>query len=221
MKRILVIAPHADDEVIGCGGTIIRASNDGAQVTLVVMGMGGIKHCHLSSAITIDERLAELQASCQKLGILQSKILFPGFDMRLEDVPMLELVKALDDILSTEEFDECYLPEPTHNLDHRRTYEAALSALRPCGRPLPDLIALYEGTVPAWQSPAGGGGSLFVDVADTLETKIAALHAHTSQLRVYPHPTSEESVRRLAAMRGLESGLQFAERFHLIRMVRR
>ena len=62
--------------------------------------------------------------------------------------------------------------------------------------------------------------------ADGSMTKAAhnaapALLAYRSQVRPYPHPTSEEAVRRLAAMRGLECGLACAERFHLLRMVRR
>lgn len=219
-RRILVIAPHADDEVIGCGGTIARAARRGAEVSLIVMATGGIKHRHLLEAVTTDERLIEIETACRTLGIAQSKVLFPGHDMRLEDVPMLELVTALDATIFSADYDECYIPEPNHNLDHRRTHEAAVTALRPCGRRLPRLIALYEGTVLGWQSSAGIGGKLYVDVAATLDTKIAALRAYRSQIRSYPHPVSEDAVRRLAAMRGLECGMDCAERFQLLQMIR-
>jgi LmbE family N-acetylglucosaminyl deacetylase len=219
-KRILVIAPHGDDEVIGCGGTLAAEAAAGAEVALVVMAMGGVKHCHLDDAATADARAAEMEAAARLLGIACTRVLFPGRDMRLESVPMIDLVTALDGVLA-EGCDECYFPEPSHNLDHRRTHEAMLAALRPAGRPGPGLVATYEGTVAGWPSPAGEGGRLYVDVAATLETKVAALHAYRSQVRAYPHPTSEEAVRRLAAMRGLECGLQCAERFNVLRMVRR
>jgi LmbE family N-acetylglucosaminyl deacetylase len=163
--------------------------------------------------------MAEMEAAARLLGIARTRVLFPGKDMQLESVPMLEMVTAMDDVLA-EPYDECYLPEPSHNLDHRRTHEAVLSALRPSGRCSPGLVATYEGTVCGWPSPAGPGGKLYVDVAATLETKVAALYEYRSQVRSYPHPTSEEAVRRLAAMRGLECGLGFAERFHVLRMVR-
>ncbi len=67
---------------------------------------------------------------------------------------------------------------------------------------------------------AGIGGKLYVDVAATLDTKIAALRAYRSQIRSYPHPVSEDAVRRLAAMRGLECGMDCAERFQLLQMIR-
>jgi LmbE family N-acetylglucosaminyl deacetylase len=219
-RRILVIAPHADDEVLGCGGTVAAAAARGAEVTLVVTAMGGIKHCHLETAAEAADRVAEMEAASRLLGIARTRVLFPGKDMRLESVPMLEMVTAMDEVLS-EPCDECYFPEPSHNLDHRRTHEAVLAALRPCGRPSPGLVATYEGTVCGWPSPAGPGGRLYVDIAATLEAKVAALHEYRSQVRSYPHPTSEEAVRRLAAMRGLECGLNHAERFHIVQMVRR
>jgi LmbE family N-acetylglucosaminyl deacetylase len=218
-KRILVVAPHADDEVIGCGGMLAAEAAAGTQIALVVMAMGGVKHCHLDDAATIADRVAEMEAAARHLGIGSTRVLFPGKDMRLESVPMIELVTALDAVLA-EGCDECYFPEPSHNLDHRRTHEAVLAALRPAGRQAPRLVATYEGTVVGWPSPAGPGGRLYVDVTTTLEAKVAALLAYRSQARTYPHPTSEEAVRRLAAMRGLECGLAAAERFHLLRMVR-
>ena len=215
-----MIAPHADDEVLGCGGTVAAAAAAGAEVALVVMAMGGIKHCHLETAAEMADRVAEMEAAARSLGIASTRVLFPGWDMRLESVPMLELVTAVDEVLSPS-CDELYFPEPSHNLDHRRTHEAVLSALRQTGRPSPGLVATYEGTVVGWPSPSGEGGRLYVDVAATLEAKVAALRAYRSQIRSYPHPISDEAVRRLAAMRGLECGLDAAERFQVLRMVRR
>ena len=219
-KRILVIAPHADDEVIGCGGTIARAAGSGADVTLVIMATGGIKHYHLEESVTTRDRLAELEASSKSLGIARSRVLFPDRDMRLEEIPMLEMVTVLDDIIRGAEFDECYLPESNYNRDHQLTHEAAVAALRPCGKKQPGLIVCYEGTVSHFGSPAGTEGMLYVDIASTLNQKIAALHAYGSQIRPYPHPISEEATRRLAAMRGLECGLEYAERFRVLRMLR-
>lgn len=218
--RILVVAPHADDEVIGCGGTIARAAAAGCHVTLVVMAMGGVKHHHLGTAASREERHAELEQAAALLGIGETRVLFPGWDMQLESLSMFQLVTALDEVIAARDYAECYLPEPSHNLDHRLTHEATLSALRQRGRRPIRLIASYEGTVAGWQSSAGPAGRLYVDIGRTLEAKIAALNAYSSQIREYPHPTSEEALRRLAAMRGLECGVEHAERFHVHRLVR-
>ena len=219
-RRVLVIAPHADDEVIGCGGTIARATRQGDEVVLIVMAAGGIQHRHTGVVTTTAERSAEMWEASRHLGILDSRILFPDFDMRLESLPMLRIVTALDEILETGPFDECYIPTPGHNLDHRLTHDACLAALRPGGPQRVAMVALYENTYPGWSSRSGAGGRLYVDIASTLDAKVAALGAYKSQVREYPHPTSVEAVRRLAAMRGLECGREAAERFQILSMIR-
>ena len=219
-ERILVIAPHADDEVIGCGGVIALAAEAGAEVTRVIMATGGITHSHLAKGATTDERMAEIEASGKALGISRTRVLFPGHDMRLEGLSMLQMVTALDSIIRSVEFDECYLPEPSHNRDHQITHDAAVAALRPNGRRLHSWVVAYEGTALDLRASASSVGMLYVNVAATLNKKIAALHAYRSQIRQYPHPTSEEAIRRLAAMRGLECGLDHAERFRVLRVVR-
>ena len=219
-NKILVIAPHADDEVIGCGGLVALARESGADVTLVVMAAGGIKHNHLEESVTTSDRLLENDVSRKILGFQRSRVLFPGYDMQLEIIPMLEIVTALDDVIYDIEFDECYFPESSHNRDHQITHEAVVAALRPCGRRQPSLIACYEGTVFDYRASIVAGGMLYVDIASTLDKKVAALHAYKSQIRPYPHPVSEEAIRRLATMRGLECGMNYAERYRIIRMIR-
>jgi LmbE family N-acetylglucosaminyl deacetylase len=122
-KRILIISPHADDEVIGCGGMIALASKEGIEVTIIVMATGGVKHCHLHEKATTENRITELKASASSLGVSITKVLFPEKDMKLSTIPELEIVTMLDTVLNDNEYDECYIPEPNHNLDHRITYE--------------------------------------------------------------------------------------------------
>jgi LmbE family N-acetylglucosaminyl deacetylase len=219
-RRILVIAPHGDDEVLGCGGMIARAAADGAEITVAIMATGGIKQYHLSAEASVDERMLEIYAASTILGVRDTRVLFPGYEIRLETLPMLQLVTALDEILAENAYDECFIPEPSHNLDHTLTHQAALAAFRLGSTTTPDLIAAFEGTRPGWQSPAGAGGDLFVNITSTVDAKVAALEAYGSQIRQYPHPTSTEALRRLAAMRGMEAGLDYAERFRVLRLVR-
>jgi len=212
-----VIAPHADDEVIGCGGTIAKAVAGGARIDLVVMAVGGVRHRHLNEAVSTEQREAELAASSKVLGITQAKVLYSGHEMRLERVPMYDLVSALDAILD-EGYDEVYLPPLDHNADHRRTHDAAVAALRPGARPTPAMIAIYEtvGTGP----PSPAAGWVYVDIADPIESKLAALRCYASQIQEYPHPRSVDAIRRMAESRGAEIGREACERFALLRMVR-
>jgi LmbE family N-acetylglucosaminyl deacetylase len=137
--------------------------------------------------------------------------------MRLESVPMFDLVSALDTILD-EGYDEVYLPLLDHNADHRRTHEAALAALRPGARPTPAMVAVYE--TASIESPASTAGWLYVDIAHCIESKIAALRCYASQIQEYPHPRSVDAVRRMAEFRGAEIGREVCERFALLRVVR-
>jgi N-acetylglucosamine malate deacetylase 1 len=216
-RRLLVIAPHADDEVIGCGGTIAKAAAGGARVDLVVMAVGGVRHRHVDEAVPIGVRQAELAASSKVLGIASSKVLYSGHEMHLEAIPMFDLVSALDAVLD-EGYDEIYLPPADHNSDHRRTHEAAVAALRPGARPTPAMIAVYETLSGGWPVPAGGW--VYVDIAEHIDSKLAALRCYASQIQAYPHPRSVEAVRGMAAFRAAEIGRDACERFTLLRMVR-
>lgn len=220
IKRILVMSPHADDEVIGCGGMITRAVIAGVNVTVVVMATGGIKHYHLMEMSSIENRVAELKTCSQRLGVSRTEVLFPGKDMNLETIHSLELVSALDNVLNEFEYDECYLPEPSYNKDHRITYESAMAALRPGARRYPLLVATYESATSGWWNKVTAGGQLYVDITSTIENKLFSLESYQSQIRSFPHPASSEATRRLAAFRGIECGVEYAELFQIIRMVR-
>jgi LmbE family N-acetylglucosaminyl deacetylase len=220
-RNLLVVAPHADDEAIGCGGTIAIAAEQGTKVTVVVMAAGGIRHRHLSEACDISTRIAELEACSQHLGVSQVQVLFKGKDMSLEAISMLELVTALDHILDIGEYEEVFLPQPSHNLDHRITCEAVFTALRPgCRRPTPSLIALYEGTSTSWRPQDLPSGQLYVDITQHIQKKMDALAEYRSQIRQFPHPNSLEAVKTLASMRGMECGVAFAEMFRVHRALR-
>lgn len=218
VRRMLVVAPHADDEVVGCGGTILKAATQSVRVDVVVMGLGGIRHRHLSDAVSDERRRAELAASNKRLGVHRCDILFAGREMRLAEIPLLDVVSALDRVLD-QGYDEIYLPPYDHNSDHRVTHEAALAALRPGARQSPTLVAVYESVSSSWAAPAPAG-SLYVDISNHLEAKLEALRCHACQIRDYPHPLSLEAVRRLAAFRGAESGSGACERFSILRMMR-
>ena len=154
--NILVIAPHADDEVLGCGGLIARRAAAGAWVHVAVLGLGGVKQRGTtiqSSLIVVRER--ELHRAAEVLGVQKTTVLFEGRDMRMDTEPMLNVVTALDGLLDDMAYDEVYLPYASVNHDHQVTYRAMLAALRPAtGRPAPPFVAAYEYALIGWQLEA-------------------------------------------------------------------
>jgi len=214
----LIIAPHADDEVLGCGGYMARCQMRGDCVWLTVVALGGERAPGQAEDFTVRQR--ELAQASQLLGVERVDVLFPGYNMRLDTLPTVELVSKLDAILALANFDAVYLPYAAVNHDHMTVYRAALAALRPAtGRPQPRLVAAYEYAQIGWQFDVVPGGQYLIDITPWLERKLAALACYTSQVRPYPHPCSSEAIRTLAQFRGLAMGTRYAEMFYALRMV--
>ena len=216
---ILVIAPHADDEVLGCGGLIAKRVAQGHTAHVVVCGMGW--GGHRTTQADLPTRQAELQrggAGARRRRRLE--VLYPGLDMRLDTLPRVELVSRFDAVLAERPYAEIYLPCVSVNQDHRVVYEAMLSALRPTVvRPALRRVCAYEYALSGWPHATSDGGNYYVSITETLDAKLKALACYTSQLKPYPHPCSRGAVVALAHFRGLESGMIAAEMFYILREV--
>jgi LmbE family N-acetylglucosaminyl deacetylase len=215
-----VIAPHADDEVIGCGGTILKLVAEGHDVDLVVAALGTVNRRPAEVKSTAQIRRHELETVSAILGVRSHQVLFEGFENKLDTLPLLDIVSRLDSILD-EGYDQVFFPCPSHHQDHRVVYDACFAALREGARPNPPhLIAMYEYSYNGWYPGQAHGGRFYVDVTDHMEQKKSALSIYRSQLYPPPHPISLEAIDILGQMRGVECGRSFAELHYLIKMVR-
>lgn len=219
-QKILIIAPHADDEVLGCGGLIAKQAANGDEIHLVIAAIGGLRQRHLDSAPTVEERWSEVLEVASILGLAKVQVLYVGLDMRMDTVPQVELVSEIDAILDNNAYAQVYLPCPSHNHDHEAVLHASFAALRPAAHiNAPSLIAQYEYYY-GWTQLPMQGGRMYVDITAYMETKERAMRAYKSQIRPGPHPTSIEAINALASMRGLEAGLRSAELFHLLKFIK-
>lgn len=212
MERILVIAPHADDEVIGCGGMIAKRSSE-HKVDIVIMAMG---NDDLQRDTTT--RVKEMEVAHKELGVSRYAVLYWGKSGYMDRVPMMGIVATLDKILEDGQYDEVYYPMPCHMHDHTITYQACRAALRPGAHKMPRLVAEYEHNWPGWSSVEGG--TMYVDISHgaCLVRKLAAMSQFQSQLnrhREPHHPLSLDAIQRIASMRGLECGVEYAERYRV------
>lgn len=208
MGRILVVAPHADDEVAGCGGMIAKTDDE---VHLVVFAVGN------SIQAPIVTRMAEMERSCNVLGISESTMLYPRKSGYLDTIPMFEMVGRMDAVLETAQYDEVYIPSPCHMHDHTIVHDVMLAALRPGVHHPPRLVAIYDHIWPGWVA-VPHYGKMYTDITETLEAKVAAMRCYESQLARHGpgHPISIETIEAIAAMRGLECGYRYAERYTII-----
>jgi len=216
--RVLVIAPHADDEVIGAGGTIARHVARGDDVYLCVVTQPYSppwSEQHLAAA------RPQVRAVQQVLGLRD--LFFLGFPtVKLNTVPQIELASALQRVLDQVQPEVVYTSSPGDvNEDHRIVYDRTLVAARPLpGSPVRRLLAYETPSTARFGLPAGCAPfvpNVFVDIADYLDKKLEAMACYRTQLRDWPHPRSLQALRLFVEERGLSVGLKAAECFCLVR----
>ncbi len=213
MQKILVFAPHPDDEVLGVGGTIKKHSLNGDKIRVVVLTEG--VSAQYSDPKMLDVRRNACRNACQILGV-DSIEFYDTPDTQMDKVGVLEIAKIV-----TAEVDK-FLPDvvyTTHlselHVDHRLTYEAVLVATRPHREHMGKIkILAYEtGIIRA----EGFRPEHYTDITDTMDIKIEAYKNYGSEIEEYPHPRSLEAIETLARYRGIEAGVKFAEGFILVR----
>ena len=220
MKKILVIAPHPDDEVLGCGGTIAKHVKEGDEVYLCIVTKGYTPDW---SEEFIKNRPKEIKKSNEILGIEKTYFLnFPT--AKLDTIPQKELNDSISNIVKEIKPEIVYAPhEGDLSKEHRLIFEAALVATRPKPGSSVKKILCYETL-----SETEWGRNLikkmfipnvYIDISNTLKEKLKAMKAYKSELKEYPHPRSLEIIKALAKKRGSEAGLKFAEAFMLIREI--
>lgn len=216
--RVLVIAAHPDDETIGAGGTLARhiAASDEVHWCVVTQA-----YEPQWSAAVIDEAARQVRDVTAVYGFKSViKLGFPT--VKLNTLPYIDLSSALQRVVDDVQPEVVYTtPADDINLDHRVVYESTLVATRPLpGCPVKRLLCYEIAPTARFGLPVGSRGFLpnvFVDIADYLDKKLAAMACYKTELREYPHPRSIEGLRLLAQERGLSVGLPAAECFQLIR----
>lgn len=228
-QRILIIAPHPDDEVFGCAGLIFKVKEAGGEVYLQVMTLADLhQYSHGGAVVSGKTRQDELEQAVDFLGIDGYDLLFTDEEshLRLDTKPLRELISfiehtgkfSLDNIKPT----MLLLPAPSFNQDHEATYKAGVAASRPANpeyKHMPQHVWLYEYPLHCWGSEPLLSNRMFVDISNWLEQKCNAVKVYASQLQDEPHPLSPEGVKCLAKLRGRAIGVKAAEAFTPLRLV--
>ena len=213
--NILVIAPHPDDEVLGCGGTIGRLSREGNTVTLCIVTK---PYPPDWSTEYIEKKAVEIEKSNKKLGISQT--IFLGFpSVKLDTVPQKELNDSLSRVIADKKPDIVFIPHNGDlNKDHRIVHEAALVATRPLSSPVKKILAYETLSETEWgHSIAQFRPGVYIDITGFIELKKEAMRLFETELKAAPHPRSVELISALATKRGSEIGVKYAEAFMLVR----
>lgn len=220
-KTVLVVAAHADDEALGCGGTIARHVAEGDTVHAVFLA-DGISSRQSVDAKALSQRQAAAEQARQILGIASHTFLgLP--DNRLDAMPLIDVIQPLEQVIRQISPQVIY----THhygdlNVDHRVAHQAVMTACRPqpgCG-----VREIYAFEVMSSTEWASAGlmpflPNMFVDISGFLPTKLKALQAYALEMRPAPHSRSTEHLSALARHRGCCVGVDAAEAFMVLRVV--
>jgi LmbE family N-acetylglucosaminyl deacetylase len=225
-NRVLVVAAHPDDEVLGCGGCIARhvALNDQVDILIVAEGVTSRvdKRDINSSKGQLEQLRATACAVAVALGANQPRFLgLP--DNRLDDLPLLDVIKQLEKVIAELSPNIIY----THhggdlNIDHRIVHEAVMTACRPVpDSPVRSIFCFEVPSSTEWRSPQTLPflPNTFVNISEFLDIKLKALSLYQTEMLPWPHARSLSAVEALTKWRGASVGCNAAEALMLIRSV--
>ena len=218
MHKVLIFVAHPDDEVLGCGATIAKHIDNSDMVQIVFLSDG-------FSSRNDDENRDSNAQKASKVLACQNPIFLNYPDNQLNTVPLLDIVKKIETIVSDFQPNIIY----THyfgdlNIDHQITHKAVITACRP--QPNFCVKEIYSFEVLSathWQSPSMSNAfnpNYFVDVSDFIKQKIKALQCYDNEMRDYPHARSYEAVASLSSFRGSSVGVHNAEAFVIERLIK-
>lgn len=218
--RVLVIAAHPDDELLGLGATVARHADAGDEVTSLVVSDGATSRYEQGADRTLQDAG---RAAARILGVRELRFLgLP--DQRLDTLPILEVIQRVERVVDEIVPHIVY----THhwgdvNRDHRVVSEAVMVACRPIGPDHPKRLLCFE--TPSSSEWSSTDPSLtfipnyFVDVTATIDRKLEAMACYATEVRPAPHPRSLEALRSRAQYWGQIITRPFAEAFVLVREV--
>ncbi len=218
--NVLVIAPHPDDEILGCGGTIAKYVYEGHDVYVAIVTKG-IEQ--LISKEDVEQVRNECRRAGQYLGV--TKTLFMDFPaVKMEEIPRYELNDAFIELLQSIKPQVVYIPHRGDmQLDHKLTVDAAMVALRPKYKHVVSGIYAYETlSETGWDVPNTMNEfipNMYNDITHYLDKKKEAFSMYKSQIADYPNARSLKAVESLACYRGVTVGVEAAEAFEVIREI--
>ncbi len=221
-KKILVIAAHPDDELLGCGGSLAKLSKQGCNI-FALFFTDGVSSRDKNNKIEISKRQKNSLKSLKILGVKYSKFLtFP--DNSLDKVPLINIVKEIEVVIKK------FRPSVifTHsnvdlNIDHEIISRAVVTATRPKPKFCVKKIFLFETlSSTEWNfnlKKKSFNPNFFIDISKTIDIKIRSAKAYKGEITSWPHPRSLNGIKNLAKYRGQSVGVKYAEAFYLLREI--
>lgn len=207
MSKILIVAPHPDDEIIGCGGAIQHHVQKGDSVFIHIIG--NRVYDHVEDESYVKETFEQAKQAAQMLGV--EEVFFSNLRDEQFDKLLIDVIVPIEEVTQRVEPDIMYIP---HGIDTDQDHRAVADACKVACRSRKKVLA-YEILGPTKSFEP----NYFVDIEKYFSRKIEALKLYKSEVHPFPHPRSPEALEALAKVRGVEAGINLAEAFVLKREV--
>jgi LmbE family N-acetylglucosaminyl deacetylase len=221
MKKILIVAPHPDDETLGCGGSLFKHRDRCDEINWMIMT--GMTITDGYDPETVEKRNSEINAVSMIYGF--NNVFNLGFPTtRLDLIPKTQLVKCVSDIIQDMQPDQIYLPNRNDvHSDHTITFETVISAAKIFRCPFLKKVLMYEVLSETEFAPPLLNSTFvpnsFSDISDYLEDKLAVMHQYGSEIGEHPFPRNDLNIRALATFRGATAGVNAAEAFMVLKEI--
>lgn len=215
--KVMIFAPHRDDEILGVGGTIAKHVSQGDEV--FVCEVTDVK----DNVALLETIKAEEKAAHKLLGIRETLSLgIPVVEMK--NYSVYEKNRRFFEVVSYVDPEIVYLPhEGDMHTDHYETAQAAMVAVRPNGQNHVREVYVYETlSETEWNTPSVKNvfiPNVWNNITPFFTQKVAAMKCYQSQLQKFPHPRSIEAIEALATLRGSTIGCHYAEALMLVRKI--
>ena len=224
-----MVVAHPDDELLGLGATMNKLATDhNCTIRVVILGEGITSRADKRDPSAWEKELKmhreNIKTAISHIGY-ESVGIYDFPDNRFDSVDLLDIIKTIEDEVKN------FVPEVifTHhggdvNIDHQRTFEAVITAIRPMQHQEVKTIITFEtpsGT--EWRAssdPKHFIPNMFVEVSqENVNAKIKGMESYQFEKREFPHPRSPKALTILAQQRGIIVGKEFAEAFMIIRTI--
>lgn len=218
--NVLIMAPHADDEILGAGGTISKFIHDGHDVYVCIVTCG---HPSMYSKDILEKLRFEVKGAHRYLGVKETLFLeLPA--VLLSEIPKYEINKKINDVINMIKPKVVFIPHfGDIHMDHFIVAQSTMVAVRPIRENTVIEVYSYETlSETEWNTPHLSNSfvpNTFVDISDYLNKKVEAMNYFNTQLIEFPHPRSIQAIESLARVRGSTIGVNAAEAFCLIRRI--
>ncbi len=224
-KKILIVAAHPDDEVLGCFGTVARLIKEGYEAYTLILGEGKTSR---DAERLVDNKKediqilnTELQKANNLIGI--KKVFIESFpDNRFDSVDLLDIVKVVSKVKEEVRPDIIFTHfENDLNIDHQITHKAVVTATRPmAGESVKEIYSFEILSSTEWNYPLSFSPDVYFDISDTIDKKVQAMKKYTSELCEFPHPRSLDGIKLNAQYHGMRVGRGYVEAFKSIRVLK-